>query len=395
MMGKHLALVLLLAASGCKKDDPLFCDKNPGASGCTGMIDAPFNGDGDLVTGDAQACFSGAGFTVCLAEAPSGAVVMPTTFNTTIGVASNPGCLPTPASWTNSGQPDVCIVAGTTIAVGTALDVEGDRPLVLLASTTVTINANVDVASHRAGKVGPGAPSALCLPYITIPVNSTSGGGGGAGGSFITQGGDGGKGNNGATAKGVATATVGASTVLRGGCAGQNGGTGSGGSNGGQLGQGGGALFVLAGTSISINSGVSINASGAGSIATTVRAAGGGGGGSGGMIVLAAPSITGSGVFLVANGGGGSSGSDNSGNGNATLGQDPSGTAPTTNAAGGQGPSSAGNGGDGWVQGDSTAQSGTDSGGGSQGGGGGGGGGGYIRTSVAITGVLASPAAVQ
>src|SRR5262249_29629712 len=140
------------------------------------------------------------------------------------------------------------------------------------------------------------------------------GAGGGAGGSLGTRGGDGGTGdtnNNGppvGTAKGgVAGVVQLPPTMLRGGCPGGDGGTADA-SHRGPGGNGGGAVYLIAGSAIHIIG--DVFASGAGGMSTpgTVSAEeGGGGGGTGGMIGLDAPSIDIPGR-VVANGGAGAGG---------------------------------------------------------------------------------------
>lgn len=387
---------LLLAAAGCEKTDPLFCMENPGASGCP-RDDGDVGDDmGDLdmgETADAQQCFGGGMYSLCLATVPMNPIVLnPGDFNTSAG---NTVCMsdPLPATWTNAGQPDACIVVGSTISMS-SLNVIGPRPLVLVAATTLTISGTLDASTRRSGtpKIGPGAPAAGCGQPTDQPTDSTSGAGGGAGGSFTTKGGDGGAGDVGSTSGGTAIdALVTAPTSLRAGCSGQTGGEGDSTSNGGVGGGGGGALVLIAGERIVLSDNAIVNASGAGA-SKAGDSGGGGGGGSGGMIVFHAPAITtGSNVFIIANGGGGGSGGNDSGGCGCTAGSDPDPLDPLSFAPGGSG--GGGSGGGGFAQG-TPAQNGSPNPGGGQAGGGGGGGAGFIQTNVAFSGPLISPAPV-
>jgi hypothetical protein len=206
------------------------------------------------------------------------------------------------------GADGLCVIAAEAIRVETLVHAIGSKPLVLVATDTIEISGQLDAASHRGATpsmyttafVGAGAnPAGGCNPG-DVPTN----GGGGAGGTLTADGGNGGDsatggGNDGGVA-GVAPTFMG----LRGGCPGQNGARGT----PGQGGNGGGALYLIANTSITISG--EINASGEGGHPGVTGGAGGGGGGSGGMIGLDAPAITNTGV-VYANGGGGGEGSGN------------------------------------------------------------------------------------
>ncbi len=388
MRSNYLACLLLLAAAGCEKNDPLFCTENPGATGCPRV-------DGDVVADDATDGMDGnpgidarlefgtGAFAVTLTQGPQNPVIFSGgVFDTTENVSSNPICLATqPANWKTNNNPDACFIVGSSIQINGVLNVQGNRPLVLLSATTITVNADLDVASHRGGKTGPGAPATQCGAFAATPANGNTGAGGGAGGSFMELGGTGGDGNGGAGANGAPAPKETANPlILRAGCSGQAGGTGNGGAQA-LGGAGGGAIYLLAGQSITIATGVTINASGAGSSRALGKNAGGGGGGSGGMILLNAPTITATGAFLMANGGGGSSGANNSGGGNSDDGEDPIAGQPTTPATGGTAPTNAGAGGNGWVLGDVQAPQGT-LGSTDSGGGGGGGAAGWIQATI-------------
>jgi hypothetical protein len=318
---------------------------------------------------------------------PASAVMLSGAINTDTSALCS-----TAVEWTSNLQPDACIIAGASISITSNTSATGSRPLVLFSLGTITLATTIvlDVASHRLGSTGAGTQPTVCAAFPQAPVSSTTGAGGGAGGSFMNKGGGGGSGGNGSAPGLAPDPDTAAPTVLRGGCRGQTGGEAATGS-GGAFGAGGGAVYLLARTSIGLAG--AINASGAGGIGG-LTAGGGGGGGAGGMIVLAAPSITSSSARLLANGaGGGGAGGANNGIG----GSDPNPLTLSTPAQGGNG--GAGNGCGGQGMGGSGAATTVVAGAGETGsigntcgGGGGGGAIGYIRSSVAISGVTSSPA---
>lgn len=252
----------------------------------------------------------------CFATEPTGSVTLTADINT------NDAC----ATVSNT---TACVLAGGSITVpaGTQIRVTGNKPLVLVAVTSITIDGTIDAASHIAdGTTGPGANDGTCDAGTAPGVH-----GGGAGGSFGLVGGSGGATNPGMP--GAAAATV----TLRGGCRGQDGSEDVAGTRG-IGGAGGGAIYLIA-QSISIGSTGAINASGAGGTNGMNNLASGGGGGSGGLIGLEAPTLNHQGLLL-ANGGGGGEGSGV--NNPGLAGSDPLSTLPAAPGAGGSG-----NGGDG------------------------------------------------
>jgi hypothetical protein len=191
-----------------------------------------------------------------------------------------------------------CVIAGTTVTIpaGATVTVSGTKPLVLLATQTLTIDGTLDVSSKIVGGVlGASANDGGCNAG-TAPGNL----GGGAGGSFGAAGGNGGN-PNGGTAGAAAPPTA-----LRGGCRGQNGSEQTAGT-GGIGGNGGGAVYLIAETAIAVGVTGVINASGAGGGNGVTNLAGGGGGGSGGLVGFDSPSVTNAGLVF-ANGGGGGGG---------------------------------------------------------------------------------------
>ena len=255
----------------------------------------------------------------CFAVAPSGTVTLAGAIDTD----TSPLCSTIVSNTT------ACVIASGSIQIDAATTVTatGTKPLVLAATGTVTINGVLDVASHR-GVIAPGASGndATCDPG-TPPTTNGNAGGGGGGGSFGAKGGDGGDGNGGGGPDG---GTSGAAalppTTLRGGCKAQDGKEGAGAAaTRGLGGNGGGVVYVIAGTTLSIGAGGVINASGAGGTNGVTARAGGGGGGSGGLVGLDAPTVTNGGVVF-ANGGSGAEGSGD--NNPGKPGVDPTGAGP-------------------------------------------------------------------
>lgn len=213
----------------------------------------------------------------------------PQNFSTTIdtGIAAN--CNDRPLS----GGIELCVIYASTITITGTVRVVGSRPLVLVAVQTIDVVGHLDAGSRRLGGSGAGAGSGACPP-ATPP----TGMGGGAGGTFRGQGGSGGAASGGS--QGTAPMPFPPISV-RGGCAGA---TSLG--LGGTPGRGGGALYLIAGSAISVGSQGRIDVSGAGAMPSD---AGGHGGGSGGLLALDAAGFQIQGE-LMANGGGGASGSD-------------------------------------------------------------------------------------
>jgi hypothetical protein len=368
-------MIASLAAGGCSFSGS---NKPADAHGIDTSHDGPPDSTIDGPPDAAQQDFGTGAWTVHVPTLPTASVSLMGSIDT--GPASQ-DCMMT-AMWTDGSQPDACFIVGTTIGTSNAIVVHGPRPLVLVATDAITIDANLDVSSRRGQAAGPAANWSGCAtPSAGGSRNNV--GGGGAGGTYITVGGSGGAGDNGQATAGLASNTMmPAPSILHGGCRGSNGGTGGTGpqSTGAAS---GGALYLVAGKSITISA--IVNASGSG-VSAGGHASGGGGGGSGGTLIMYAPAITATGGTLVANGGGGAGGGDN--NSNGTSGGDAMTADPTAQATGGNGPG--GGGGSGYSsQGDAGVGVGGSPG---DGGGGGGGGAGYIRSNVTLTGAIASPA---
>lgn len=285
------------------------------AGGCDVFFALDMPPEGDAGTDDARGiCVGRSGVNgtglveICLADEPTNHLVPPLQLDTSGPVACT---LIEPGS-------GACVLVGRTIEVTDSMQVIGSRPLILAATQTVTIAGSIDV-SAGAVKCNPG-----------IGQTAPGGGGGGAGGSLAAKGGAGGAGGEGGAAGGAGLDAVepAALTALRGGCHGTAGGEGGDNQTGGAGGLGGGAIYVVAGSLISLETDASVVANGApgaggfGTAGRTTGGGGGGGGGSGGVIGLDAPIVTfGMGNKVSATGagggagacGGGSNGSDGMG----------------------------------------------------------------------------------
>lgn len=231
------------------------------------------------------------------------------------------------------GADAACVIAADRIDVSFLLRATGTRPLVLFATDTITASAQIDVSSDRTATSGAGARMDCAAPNGATAMNE---GAGGAGGTYQYVGGSGG-----ATSMvaGTAPSPVLALTSLGGGCAGgQGGGTGA----KTPAGAGGGAIYLIAGSSIEVDRSGGIDASGAGGDGGAARH-GGGGGGSGGLVGLDAPSIVVE-ANIIAKGGAGGGGGDLA---MGMPGSEAVLASPTRAVSGGMGGGTGGSGGDG------------------------------------------------
>ena len=198
-------------------------------------------------------------------------------------------------------SPEACIVVVDTVPSGTIVQVTGARALVLWSASTLTVDGQIDAASHSVGtpKTGPGSPESC-----TIVAGAQ--GGGGPGGAFAGSAGNGGDATG---AGGTADSGINSLDHIRAGCPGGPGGLPNRGLGGNQ----GGAVYLMAHDAVVV--GGIINASGGGGFAAGM-AGGGGGGGSGGLIGLDAPTVTITQLghaFAVGGGGAGGGGSTSGG----------------------------------------------------------------------------------
>ncbi|HEY0483664.1 MAG TPA: hypothetical protein VGD37_39365 [Kofleriaceae bacterium] len=276
----------------------------------------------DATPGDARLCFGRGLVTVCLDKAPTDAVLLGNSIDTT-----GSSCMQVVSQ--ASGGPELCVIAGKSVTVSATVVATGSRALVLIGADLVHVVGTLDASSKHpvggpgSGRKGAAAGTGTCAA-AGAGKNDAGGGGGGAGGSLGTTGGAGGDGDGNNTGQPVGKSTGGSPgaaqtppAVLRGGCSGGAGGDGANtdaSHTGGAGGEGGGAIYLIAGQMIVVDG--DIFASGAGGSATSGPQGaeqGGGGGGSGGMIGLDAPTIQVSGRIAANGGAGGGGGADRGG----------------------------------------------------------------------------------
>ncbi|HUS30707.1 MAG TPA: hypothetical protein VMZ53_19490 [Kofleriaceae bacterium] len=263
---------------------------------------------------------------ICLDELPS----EPVSLGTSLDTDTSPLCVAY-----SKGGGTYCVIAGTTITID-SVRVVGSKPLVVVATESVSVVGASDLASRTVGPPAAGSdPANGCDAGIGPNDGNNPETRGGAGGSFGGRGGRGGLRNaqppsptSGVPGQPVQLA---APATLRGGCRGQDG-FGAGGALGGA---GGGAVYVIAANQIDIATTGSLNASGAGGAGGAVRR-GGAGGGSGGMIVLDALVVNIRGAVF-ANGGGGGEGGGMNNPGNPGGDSDGTLAAPGGNGGAGEG----------------------------------------------------------
>lgn len=363
-------LALPLAWIGCGKElNPKFCAAHPDDERCTG-VDAPDAAiDADestfpvahlspsieaMLTSDADVVL----------DINSAATVIDTT-NGTI-TPSWPGAIIL-ADVPQEDGPNVMVVQVGSLTIqadANYVEVDGARPLIIVATRTMSIDARINVSADL-DVAGPGGFASAQGPGAGGAGSSSgaTGDGGGGGGSFATRGGAGGDPSGGSPGS-----RYGAASRLTGG---SGGGRASGPSCTVEGGAGGGAIQLTALVSISfVSSTGRINAGGSGGIGgqtCAVHGSGGGGGGSGGMIFLESPLITGDG-HLGALGGGGGEGASSTG----TVGAAGGDASTDTAGVGGSGLASDGGDGGGGAQADDGTP-GADASSTSNGGGGGGG----------------------
>jgi hypothetical protein len=401
-----LAFIALLAAcnfQATRVDNQIDASAGePMADATVPAVDAAIP-DAAVPAVDARLCYGVGIVQVCFSTLPVGNPNLPIggTFNT-----DGAGC--TLVVGQQAG-PALCVIAATSVTVTGNLVAIGNRPLVLVATDTLTVtpSGTIDVSSvsGAGARRGAGGDATQCTT-LNKGQSDSGGAGGGAGGSFGTIGGKGGTGDlnnsnppSGAGAGANPANPLSIPTVLHGGCAGGAGGEGSMEQErtGGLGGDGGGALYLIAGSRIAIEG--NVFASGAGGRVTSGaggRQEGAGGGGSGGMIVLDAPTLQINGR-VVANGGaggggGGGSGGTQGGNG-TTVQWNERATAGIGDQEPPPNPASAGNGARGTAAGAVTDLDGASS---DLGGGGGAGGLGVVITYGTLNGgAMMSPAPIQ
>nr|HEX4315524.1 hypothetical protein [Kofleriaceae bacterium] len=300
---RRAALVVLLGCS-CRAllgiDDPIVQD----TAGDGSAIDAAVDGAGSatLCLGDAAV------LQVCVPLPAQPRQFSKQTIETGVTVGSGSGSGGDDCDFVQTvGTLELCVIAGTAVSFDNVIvrDVGGTRPLVVVATESITIDDAFDAASHRGGTTGPGAATGSCA--VGSAGGAPTGAGGGAGGSYGNAGGNGGAGTTGAGGSASAASTLGG---IQAGCPGGGGGAGVS-SQPINSGASGGVVYLIAPV-IDIAGALDVSGmSGGGGVSL----GGGGGGGTGGFVgidALASLSITG-GIFANGGGGGGGAGVDGSG----------------------------------------------------------------------------------
>ena len=285
----HWAIVVLLLGG---------CDRAFGLGPVSGdAVVAPDGAAGGPIDGSTP-CYgrNGPGGAGLFQFCTNTSVPFPTLSTTTFNTDQDPICEPSAAA--------ACVIVSPVIDIIGTVNAVGSRPLVLISTTTLTVMGTIDVSSNTTAQntavnKGAGADDTTCTPPHPSLESS-----GGPGGTFGTPGGAGG-------GSSVTSATpIGTVDKVRGGCPGSNGTIGED-SSAGAGGASGGAVYLIAGTSITIGDAAVVNASGALGFGGPHDAnddafpgGGGGGGGAGGLIGFDAPTVTVAGIVM-ANGAGG------------------------------------------------------------------------------------------
>lgn len=338
-------------------------------------IDAPVDSASMTTSPDARTCWGTGLLSICPTTMPTQAVNV--TASTTINTNNSTLCVP----YSGANASAYCVVAATSvsIAAGKTVRAVGAKPLVILSTSSITVDGTINISD-----AGAGANPGVCVAGGT-PTSAQ----GGAGGSFT---GAGGAGGGVATGLGPAGAPATSTPAVRGGCRGGNGG----GTTAGNGGDGGGAIYLIAASSISVSATGSINASGGAGLAAAATnsgpGAGGGGGGAGGFIGFDAPTVSVIGAAYANGGGGGEGATPNHAGSDGSI----SPSALTAGAGGSGGAKKGGNGGAG-AQGATRAGANATAGGNcGRGGASGGGGGGaagmiYVHPTQALVGEISPP----
>src|SRR5262249_4075751 len=117
------------------------------------------------IDGQCRQCLGGAFLTVCLQSAPMGQMSLSSSVDT-----GGSMCVAIEVAISTSGADKYCVLAGTRISIiaGANVRATGSKPLVLVASDSISVDGTLDVGSHR-GLVqgGAGFNFAGCEPGVT------------------------------------------------------------------------------------------------------------------------------------------------------------------------------------------------------------------------------------
>jgi hypothetical protein len=250
----------------------------------------------------------GALFMGCPA-APSGQL----TIQANIDTDNDPSC---DKIGQGSAAPLVCMIAADSIVVPTGHHfVSGGNALVLVAATTIDVQGTLDASGSPTTTPVTGS---VCNNVSSGSIAASGTCGGGGGGAFGDVSGTGGAGGTANAEGGNGASGISSIIVVRAGCPGAGGGALDPFGPTSQGGIPGGAIYMIAGTSITVETAgiVLANGGGGGGAASTE---GGGGGASGGLIGFDSLVVDIQGTVTADGGGGGGGGGaadgDNGGDG--------------------------------------------------------------------------------
>ncbi len=300
--------------------------------GCNSLL-----GITDITVGSGSGSDGGMGR--CLNAPNDGALFMgcpaaPTgqlTIQANIDTDNDPGCV---KIGQGAAAPLACMIAANSIVVPTGHHyVSGGNVLVLVAATTIDVQGTLDASGSPTTTPVTGS---VCNNVSGGSYAATGTGGGGGGGAFGDASGTGGAGGTANAEGGNGASSISSIIVVRAGCPGAPGGAFNPFGTTSLGGVPGGAIYMIAGTSVTVEaSGIVLANGGPGGGAAANE--GGGGGASGGLIGFDSLVVDIEGTVTADGGGGGGGGGANDG--------DNGGTAQGTTHGNGSTPG--GNGGDG------------------------------------------------
>ena len=316
-------------------------------------------GSGDAGTGTCfNATGAGALFMGCPKVTPTGQY----TVQANIDTDTDMGCSNSKVDQ-GAAAPVACVISADSISVPTGHHyVSGNNVLVLIAATTIDIQGTLDASGSPTTTPVLGS---VCNNVSSGAFDGSSGGGGG-GGAFGDTSGTGGAGGTVSAQGGAGASSINSVVVVRAGCPGAQGGTELPAMTTSFGGTPGGAIYLIAGKSITVEATGVVLANGGGggggaSNSDFDGGEGGGGGASGGLLGFDSAVVEIDGTVTADGGGGGGGGGVVAGSSGGTANGVAHGTGSTPGANGGDG------GADMVVAGDGIAASGDGGGGGAGG----------------------------
>ncbi len=269
------------------------------------------SGSADAASGK---CFNapndGALFMGC-PTAPTGQL----TIQANIDTDNDPNCV---KIGQGAAAPIACMIAADSIVVPTGHHfVSGGNVLVLVAATTIDVQGTLDASGSPTTTPVTGS---VCNSVSSGSVAASGTAGGGGGGAFGDTSGTGGAGGTVNAQGGNGASGISSIIVVRAGCPGAPGGALDPFGTTSLGGIPGGAIYMIAGTSVTVEASGVVLADGGGGGGALANE-GGGGGASGGLIGFDSLVVDIEGTVSAVGGGGGGGGGDNSGdNGGNAMG---------------------------------------------------------------------------